>query len=197
MPTIVGLSGTHGTGKSTIINGLKEKGYKVDQTQLSRAAQKALGWEKLSIAQESPENMWQLQEAILGAMYDRDYNIEWQGKVTIVERTPADVWAYTKMWCKRLHINTSIGPAANFRARCNIMMARYLAVLVVPMKNEVKFVEEPNRADLQSRVEVAESIQDFVKYSGVPSYTIKSVGQRILEAEANVIMALAATGEFL
>ena len=42
---IVGLSGTHGTGKSTIINGVAELGYKVNQAQLARAAQKALGWD--------------------------------------------------------------------------------------------------------------------------------------------------------
>ena len=54
---IVGLSGTHGTGKSTIINGVAELGYKVNQAQLARAAQKALGWETLSLSLAASEVM--------------------------------------------------------------------------------------------------------------------------------------------
>ena len=93
---IVGLCGTHGTGKSTIINGIRDLGYKVNQAQLSRSAQKALGWDTLSRAQESKANMWALQYAILNAMFDRDQEALSTGEIVLVERTPADVWAYTR-----------------------------------------------------------------------------------------------------
>lgn len=194
---IIGLSGTHGTGKSTIINGIKDKGYCVDQSQLSRGAQKALGWEKLSIAQESIENMWALQDAILDAMYDRDKAIIDGGFVTMVERTPADVWAYTKMWCERLDIEyINDYKAQQYKRRCRELASRYLKILVVPMTDKVPFVAESNRADLQSRETVANDITEFLLSGGLPMSMILGItkSDRILEAYSHMTIEIIRVG---
>ena len=178
MNYIVGLSGTHGTGKSTIIRGVKEAGYPVVETSLAREAQKALGWTVLSEAEKSVENMWLLQEAILSAMFIRDEAIHKSGIVTLVERTPADVWAYTAMWCKRLNINTFENwHAKMYYARCQAMARNYALFLQVPIVEEVPFVAEPNRADLTSRRLVEFTIDNFIGCGGWPSYKIKSINE--------------------
>jgi len=176
MSYIVGLSGTHGTGKSTIIKGVKEAGYPVVETSLAREAQKALGWTVLSEAEKSVENMWLLQEAILSAMFIRDEAIHKSGIITLVERTPADVWAYTAMWCKRLDINTFENwHAKMYYARCQAMARNYALFLQVPIVEEVPFVAEPNRADLPSRIFVGTTIDNFIWNGAWPSSKIWAI----------------------
>jgi hypothetical protein len=182
---IVGISGTHGTGKSTILQGVKAAGYSVDETQLARSAQKALGWDKLSIAQESTENMWALQDAILSAIDVRDKAAKEANNVVVVERTPADLWAYTSMWCTRLGINPYTDwRAQNYKFKCRDIARKYSMILVVPAIPEVPFVEDPNRADLVSRDYVAGEISDFIHIGCLPSkiFWTSSKESRIAEA---------------
>lgn len=181
---IIGLCGTHGTGKSTILQGVKEH-FCVNESQLSRAAQASLGWDKLSKAQESIDNMWQLQEAILAAMYDRDQDILKSNVITLVERTPADVWAYTLMWCKRLNINTRTdAQALNYKGRCISMAQRYSKYLFVPISDAVPFQVDPNRADLEGRQFVNDAIYSFLLAGLYPfnKFTYTSKQDRINEA---------------
>src|SRR5271154_4055065 len=194
MSYIVGLSGTHGTGKSTIIKGVKEAGYPVVETSLAREAQKALGWTVLSEAEKSVENMWLLQEAILSAMFIRDEAIHKSGIITLVERTPADVWAYTAMWCKRLDINTFENwHAKMYYARCQAMARNYALFLQVPIVEEVPFVAEPNRADLPSRIFVETTIDNFIWTGAWPSIKIRSVTPEARIADAISVMQNAKT----
>lgn len=198
MSYVVGLSGTHGTGKSSIIQGVKGLGYAVNESQLSRAAQKELGWDKLSRAEESIENMWMLQDAILGAMYDRDFAISKSKELTFVERTPADVWAYTAMWCERLDIDVHSPRASLYRAQCQkLMQDHYAYFIYVPMTDAVPFKEEPNRADLKSRVFVAKTIEQFLMDAYKPNHFIATTTRECRTAEAAACMELAKflTGE--
>lgn len=198
MSYVVGLSGTHGTGKSSIIQGVKGLGYTVNESQLSRAAQKELGWDKLSHAEESIENMWMLQDAILGAMYDRDFAISESKELTFVERTPADVWAYTAMWCERLDIDIHSSRARLYRAQCQQLMHDHYAYFIyVPMTDAVPFKEEPNRADLKSRVFVAKTIEQFLMDAYRPNHFITTTTSECRTAEAAACMELAKflTGE--
>lgn len=160
---IFGLSGTHGTGKSTILTGLSDLGYSVDRSQLSRTAQKQLGWETLSIAGESVENMWALQDAILAALSERDQRIRASHKITVVERTPADLWAYTKMWCERLGIDYKEDiTAKRYHTKCRLASRLYHMNFVVRPDEAIPFVAEPNRADEKSRLFVDEQILSYL-----------------------------------
>lgn len=174
---ILGICGTHGTGKSTILNAAKDAGCKVDFSQLSRTAQKQLGWENLSKAQESVDNMWALQDAILQAMYDRDQRILKSGELTIVERTPADAWAYTALWCSKLGIDV-LGrfiqdkKANVYRGMCRDLAREYTKFVVVPPAAEISFEHDPNRADEQSRSFVEKVINEFLWTGMLPTYTM-------------------------
>ena len=161
---VLGLCGAHGTGKSTILQGVKAAGYPVDESQLSRAAQKMLGWNDLKPAQESVENMWALQDAVLTAMYDRDKRINDSKILTLVDRTPADVWGYTMLWMMRLD---NIGEEnrrreQKFRQACRVLSSQYAKHIIVPIRDEIAFVAEKNRADADSREFHARHVMNFV-----------------------------------
>lgn len=189
---ILGLCGTHGTGKSTILQGVKSAGFPVVEAQLSRTAQKSLGWSSLSNAEQSVENMWALQDAIINAMYDRDCLISKSKQFTLVERTPADVWAYTELWCSRLGLN----PLTDYKAKAFKRACRQLAgdfysmFLMVPIKDEVPFQYDPHRADEKSRQTVADSISGFIWDGGLPYSAIESTSPqaRVSEAIAQITL---------
>ena len=182
---VIGLSGTHGTGKSVILNGARDAGLEVSSAQLSRTAQRELGWDTLARAQESVENMWALQNAILNALRKRDLDILASKQHTLAERTPADLWAYTQLWCTRLGIDSATDETAqNYYRDCIALSNAYCSFLILNMHDAVPFVPEPNRADLESRIFVDSAIKAFITEANLPSYTIQNVGkpERIAEA---------------
>jgi hypothetical protein len=185
MTNLVGLFGTHGTGKSTVLKGVIAAGISAKEISLPREAQKALGWTELKTAGESVDNMWALQDAILNAMYDRDMAIVASNIPTLVERTPADVWAYTEMWCKRLDVDfTNDRRAITFKNRCRVMSTNYKLFIQVPMIDEVVFVPEPNRADLASREDVENAMEEFVLSGGLNVYCLATSGKESRIGEA-------------
>lgn len=183
---LVGLCGTHGTGKSTLIKDMVDEGCIANTSQLSRAAQKALGWESLSKAQESVENMWQLQDAVLAAMYDRDQTIITSKRIStvIVERTPADMWGYTAMWLDRLGVSQDDPRAKHYKAQCRQMAANYLGFIRLPQHPHIPFVEEPNRADLASRNFVDDAVKDFLDSGGLPYFSLTKLSREDRRDEA-------------
>lgn len=182
---LVGFCGTHGTGKTTLLADMVAEGTAADTTQLSRAAQKALGWDSLSRAQESVENMWALQDAILAAMYDRDQAILASAKtVTVVERTPADMWGYTLMWMDRLNISVDDPRARMYKSQCRNMASNYLGFIKLPQHPGIPFVEDPNRADLASRNFVDAAVESFLHDGGLPYFTLTKLSREERRDEA-------------
>jgi len=165
---VIGLCGSQGTGKTSILSGVERENFKVDRSQIARTAQKNLGWDSLSRVEESVENMHALQEAVLNAMYDRDKAINDSGTFTLVERTPADVWAYTQVWCDRLHININTDEwVLSYKQKCRNLANAYAHFVHVPITDKVKFVVDPNRADAKSRVDVDSYIKEFILSGGL------------------------------
>lgn len=168
MTKLVGISGTHGTGKSTIINGLEEVGFEVVKKSISRSAQALLGWDSLSLAGESEENMWVFQNAILDEMIKRDALIKkMEGVISgnrymFVERSPADVWAYLSMWCKRANIPLDRTDVVDYLAKCKGAIKAYDLILVVHPNDKIPFIEDPHRENLDSRVQVENCISKFL-----------------------------------
>lgn len=173
-PVIVGLCGAHGTGKSSILKAVEAAGYPVDSTQLSRTAQRMLGWSSLSVAQDSEENMWDLQDAILASMYDRDQRIIASGVITLVDRTPADVWGYTALWASRIE-NVNKERLAHYKRQCRTLAADYKRQIIVPIREEIPFVAEANRADEQSRLFHATEVEKFVIDGGLDYAIIQTL----------------------
>lgn len=173
---VVGVVGAHCTGKSTIIQAVKAIGQTVDESQLSRAAQAALGWASLKPAQESQENMWELQDAILEAMKQRDDRINNSKIVTLVDRSPADVWGYTRLWMTRLgedKINQL--KRRSYLLKCLEMADNYRSQIIIPIRDEIHFVEEPNRADAESRIFHEKEVEDFIFSFGYRFHIVQSI----------------------
>lgn len=177
--SLIGLTGAHGTGKSTIIRGVKEFGVRVIESSLSRSAQAALGWENLKPAEESEEKMWQLQEAILASMYDRDLDVLGSFHFTLVDRTPADVWSYVDLWTHRLAMKGVMvdeDHKRDFKHRCQAMAARYSHHIIVPISEAVPFVAEANRADLAGRDFHEKAVCQFVITGGLSHMVLLQTG---------------------
>ena len=175
---VVGISGTHGTGKSFLVRHL-EPHMAVDRTQLSRTAQKALGWDTLSRAEESEANVWALQNAILDAMIQRDEALnnlgEHLGKPVVVERTPADLYAYARMWLTRLSIDPEESRKfAEYQERLLEASHAYKTVLVIFAHPSIQFIAEPNRADEASREIVSNYIMDFLMCPDFPKGPLRT-----------------------
>ena len=173
---IVSISGSQGTGKTTFMQSLLDK-YKVHQFSMSRDAQKRLGWDRLSLAEESVENMILLQDEILNSCISRDTQLKSitpETSTVLVERSPADIWAYTELWCSRNGLDkTSFDWAIHYRRRLiehyNLF---YSGSVVLPINNHIKFVTDPNRADLASRQSVERSIIRFLELDTSAPYNI-------------------------
>lgn len=192
---IIGICGTHGTGKSTVLQAAKKAGFNVDETQLSRTAQKVLGWDRLSRAEESIDSMWALQDAVLQLMYVRDKAILEKGVLTVVERTPADVWAYTALWCSKHGIDVHSRfiqdkRAAVYRGMCRDQASRYAKFVVVPPCDEIAFQVDPHRADLASRNFVEREINSFLWDGNLPISIMKTTSREMRAAEIQSIIAI-------
>jgi hypothetical protein len=174
MKNAIGICGTHGTGKSTVITGLINRGATVSPVQLSREVQSKLGWRTLAGALERLDTMWLLQDTILERMVVRDMTLT---VPTFVERTPADVWAYTQVWLERHGVdwqNDSRSLEYLFRLGDHARQ-HYAMIFILPMRDAIPFVEEPNRADLESRVPVSRNIYHFIDSFKVPRHLIISL----------------------
>ena len=172
---VIGLCGSHGTGKSTIIKKVKELGFSVNESQISRSAQAMLGWTSLKPAQESEKNMWDLQDAILASMFDRDELINKSGIPTLVDRTPADVWGYLALWISKLGSNVDEERVRRYKAQCRELASRYHRHLIVPIRSEIPFIEEKNRADVDSRTFHEDQVKQFVIGGGLEYSIIQTI----------------------
>ena len=185
---IVGISGTHGTGKSTIMDALIASVQSVDRSQISRSAQKALGWATLKDATSTVESVIQFQEAVLEAMYDRDYKILTSGINThvFVERTPADVYSYACWWITQQHKCTEpevVNWLSMYKQRCRVMQAKYLTTVIVQPHPNIPFVADPNRATLENREFVRNEINRFIQDGGCSHSFINTLAPEDRAAE--------------
>lgn len=168
---IYGLTGAHGTGKSTIIKGVKEFGVNVVESSLSRIAQAQLGWNDLSPAEESEENMWTFQTKILEAMFDRDIAILESRELTLVDRTPADVWGYVSLWSSKIG-KVDETRAKVFKGQCRALAAKYTEFIFVPISEHIPFVAEPNRAGIDTRDFHEKEVAQFILSGSLPHSTL-------------------------
>lgn len=183
---VVGLCGSHGSGKTTIVNHVRAMHGAVDETpSLSRAAQAALGWDDMSRAEESAANMWALQDAILAAMRQRDETINAGTIPMLVDRTPADLIGYTLLWLSRIpQRQVDWKRYDSYKMQCLQLASRYRRQLFVPFRPEIVFVPESDRADEASRTFHHDEVKKFLSQSGFPYSQIVSLDPKERAREA-------------
>lgn len=165
---LVGLCGTHGTGKTSITTELEARGFAVDRVSLSRAAQASLGWSHLNKVEESEENMWALQDRILAALLERDTKIAQSGIVTFVDRTPVDLIGYVNLWADKLDWKIDRQHYQKYYDACWNACRNYVMQWLVIIRDEIPFVVEDNRADEASRVFHQNIMLSFMINNDIP-----------------------------
>jgi hypothetical protein len=163
-PVIVGIAGAHSTGKTKLLQVLSTNyNISVDTTSsLSRAAQQELGFSTLEEATSTYDGFWNLQELILQKLSDRDSQYIPNTNLVLVDRTPAELFAYATVW-RRKHPDRDDGTRyRNYTNTCFSAMRLYRGIIYRHINPKFPFVAEPNRASLEDREETDKNIQAFL-----------------------------------
>ena len=198
MAKVVGLSGAQGGGKSTLLEGLKTVGWKVDDFKVSRAVQAQLGWASLNTVLDSPETMMQFQDEVLAQKLKRDQELRWGGTdgLILTERTFADICAYTTYWtwelvdARKWTLSEGASWLHGYTARCVDAQKRcYDAVLMLPYMSHVVWNGDPNRASFASVNTIWENLERFtqkMELLPIPSFYLRSASteDRVNEVDA-------------
>lgn len=155
---LVGIAGTHGTGKTTLIRALSVRNpqYPTVDESLSRNVQKEMGITNMMDVTKDAALLYDFELRILDAMEKRDAALmETPGdEYIITTRTPADMVAYLALWLRRLGVEIHLSSQyLDFRARCEKLALRYRAYLILSIDEAVPFVAESGRASEESRRE--------------------------------------------
>jgi predicted ATPase len=190
---VVGISGAQGGGKTSMLASIKDRGWQVDDFRVSRAVQAQLGWSVLTNVMETYETMVAFQNEVLRQKYEHDLTlhrepgartIDAKGHVVLVERTFADIAAYTQLWTWKfidrgdVTFTDGMRFLADYSRRCFEAHNRiYDAVVLLPYMSHIPWQNDPNRASREDIASVYESIEMFTKYriKSSKSYTISQL----------------------
>jgi len=186
MARLIGLSGPQGGGKTTLLEGLKDKGIVVDDFKVSREVQKQLGWDSLSNVMESPETMMAFQAKVRDVKYVRELeNIERKDvDIIMTERTFADIVTYTQLWTWELvdsgkwELGEAIRFLMDYVKLCSENQKVYSGNLILPSMPHVRFQADPHRADQRHIDFVSTQMDRFfeeVHPRNIPYKKIKSL----------------------
>ena len=166
MNKIFGITSTHGTGKSTLLNGLEFGGINVDKTKISRNVQNALGWSSLERVLESFNTMMDFQEEVFKQLVERDRKIT---VPTVVERTPLDLVTYSTLWFKHFRdkeMEVDEDRLLQYEIDCmEWFFENYGGVIYIPIVDAIPFEIESSRGFASNREEHDQLIQSIIKYS--------------------------------
>lgn len=197
MAQVVGLSGAQGGGKSTLLEGLKQRGWQVDDFKVSRYVQAQLGWPHLNRVMESAETMQHFQEEVLTCKLKRDRELRWgrPSGVVLTERTFADIQAYTTYWswelvdARKWTLREASAWLHSYTQRCiEAQKQCYDAVLMLPYMSHMVWNGDPNRASFSSVNIIWENLESFTnrfELISQPKFYIRaaSIEDRVVEVD--------------
>lgn len=178
MSMVVGLSGAQGGGKTTLLEGLKKRGWVVDDFKVSREVQKQLGVSSLTKATEEPYSMMLFQEKILQVKRQRELeNKSGTEPLVLVERTFADILAYATSWTwdlidqRRWGAKDALPWLVEYTRKCmSAQQECYSGLLLLPLMLHVVWQDDAHRAPKQTADFIFEAIQSFNQtYSRQPA----------------------------
>lgn len=206
MRKLVGFSGPQGGGKTTLLNGLKDQGFHVDDFKVSRAVQAALGWNTLEYAYEAPDTMMEFQDAIMAEKLKHDcelLGIE-DDSIVLTERTFADIAIYTQIWTSKLLMagKWEVEPAVLYNVKTLEKAHRHQVIysgnVILPFMRHMPWDFDPNRAkqdDIQLFEELLFEFIDAWMPEEIQIFTVTeaSVEERV-RTTAEFISSLKQTG---
>lgn len=167
---IIGVSGAHGAGKSSLLEELKTRGEFVDDFKVARSVQKELGWASLSEVMSSFETMKNFQTLVVQRKQEHDEELLEVPSIVLTERTFADIYAYTCLWSWKMvdeqmvTLKEATDFILPFAKRCELAQSKiYNGIVLLPFMKHMTFEKDPNRADEADVHTFYEEVQIFVE----------------------------------
>ena len=193
MTKIIGMTGAHGTGKSAVLEHIKNDpildNIKVDDYKHSRSVLKSLG-QTLEEATSTFEGVKSFQTKVLDSVRRRNYLLkllEAQGDVTthLVDRSVADVYAYTRLWSEKNNIDREWFDA--YEAKCAEMVSVYDIIFLFPT-GKIPFVDDGIRAKEDTQAEIAQYIEEFLAKYAKRFYVVQSTSIEDRASEIQIVL---------
>jgi len=201
MTKIIGVSGAHGTGKSVAIDKVKELNSKdpyiiVDDFKVSRTVLAELGM-TLEEATANAEVTKIYQTMVLRKKIHRDgFSLKLNyphlqhnplERHFLVDRSVADIYAYTKLWTEKNNIEEKW--FTEFEERCIAGMSAYDMILLFPI-GVFAFVDDGIRAKEDTQAKHQAYTQEFIEkhaksYKIIDAVSIEDRAHQIIQIIKN------------
>lgn len=159
MAKLIAISGAQSTGKTTLLNALTKKGYKVDSFKAARSVLEEFDLPLYEI-NHNAELTKKFQQRILEAKYQNDLSLKTDYKfreddIIFVERSPVDIFAFAKVWGKSIKDEEfTHWVDYSFFQECRRLSVIYSGALVLPSgKFEHEYDGIRAKGDTQTDVE--------------------------------------------
>ena len=159
MSKVVSISGAAGTGKSTLLEGLK---YRVDKFKVARAILKKMKMDLYDILKD-PRKTMEFQDLILewkmanDTSLHEDNEVEW----TFVERCPADFYAFAKTWQPRFNNQVYDEWLEVYKQECFDAMSKYDVAIIIP-PGHFEHVDDGVRAKADTQDSTHQELDSFL-----------------------------------
>lgn len=198
MSRVIGFSGAHGTGKTTLLTALRDKHYKnvvVDLVSISRKVQATLNGQEATLASvvEDPANITVFQDSILrekALHLIRCIAESPQATTILTDRTPIDCYAYARIWSERHKFTGWETWLRTYWTMCVRDMSQYTSIVLLEPA-EFNFVGEDQRASKETQAQHAAYCWDFihsVPLHNVIVVTANSVSDRVAGLERRLLL---------
>lgn len=178
MTQIIAASGAHATGKSVTLDAIaarKVKNFIVDDFKISRTVLAKRG-QTLEEATATSELTKSYQTDVLKAAHSQLEFIKFclaGDPIVIVDRSVADIFAYTRLWCERNNIEKEW--LVEFKAKCVKMLSMYDKIFVFPI-GVFPFVDDGIRAKHDTQEKIHLYTHEFLyDHFGDKSYPVTTV----------------------
>lgn len=190
MIKIVGLTGSHGTGKSVVSNSVKQlspTGIFSNQISVPRYVLEKMGM-TLQQATATPELVKEYQRRILKAAHTQMCSICFNGSAapssTIVDRTVVDFYAYARLWAEQNGVDAEW--LAEFKSDCIRDLDWYDKIFFFPT-GVFPFVDDGVRAKEDTQLVISQYMEEFLIENFPTYHTIQSTS---IEDRANEIIKI-------
>lgn len=190
MAILVAVSGTHGSGKSTVLTEIqRQTNYKIDSFKASRAVQEQLEIESLEDVVNIPSHMMEFQDAILEQKWKNDGALTHRApidEILLVERSFLDILVYTELWMSKIKKQSELQKKwfRTYKQKCLEFQSIYNGLILVYAHPDIPFEIDPNRAGIDTRDQFEVKL---VEYANLYGNAIKRPAQKSFYAKLDLL----------